>query len=356
MAILTWNNRGQIIINGQPRFLTAIYDGDTNGNDMADLVGPTKRNYARYRFTIVNNVQSGSVGNGLRLADAPAPLNMYCFAVGNLLTNFTWDPTYFNLATLGNSGIAFDVNANPTYTTSPEGTGPFRTLWPQKTGAIGVYLADEPATNAVGWTNGTAINQSGGANYLLNPTFSTLTSWTTTVNGGGSGTVTIVSSRAQLSGGTSTSVDLSQATTIAALTVGQPYKFWFTLYSATALRVRLTSGAATLIDETLTGAAPPPGTPYWRVFTPAAGQTSVTAIFSVATGVTGTIDNVGITAADVADPPPVPSLRARDNIEQLYAYYRANMTPMMQFDAYINDNPYQWLSWSPEAIGDMVGN
>jgi hypothetical protein len=147
MAVFTRNARCQPVVNGVTRFLRGIYDSGFEGVNNQDMAGHVAaRNYARYRFELLIHVQSGTVGNSLRLANAIEPLGMFAWTVGNFFGNFTFDPAAFNPATFG-----FDVYGNATYTTTPEGTGPFRDLWRQKAAAAGTYTADEPAYIAVGW-------------------------------------------------------------------------------------------------------------------------------------------------------------------------------------------------------------
>jgi hypothetical protein len=477
MPAFPWNARGQFLIGGIPRLLTGIYDGGFAGASGTDMAGHVAaRNYARYRFDVVNQIWTGGLGNGLRLADAVAPLGMYCLAIGNVFANFTIDDTIYNTA----APDGFDIQGNYTYTTSPEGTGPFQTLFTQKAGSFGTYHIDE-VTNTASGHNGT--------NSLLNGAFppiganpGNLNNWTLTVTGGGTGTATWDAGnggQAQLAGGTSTSVALSQS--VSGLAPGNLYKLYFTIRTANVrvlvtgsgtlfdetlgpgnyyvevtptaatvttafsvltgvtaqiddvwfqhgndgdrqavvannrfvnwnfpdnlaswavtplgggtgtvvqfppdraqlrggtagvefsqsvvvtasaayrfyvtlpdgnVRVRLTSGASTLIDETPTG----PGQWAWTVVPT---TTSATATFSVAASVTAELDDVWLQlAANGHDQQPIPSLRGRDDAVYLYNFYKGAMPTMPVMGIIGETGVYQWIGWSKYPIGDVIG-
>jgi len=364
MPNLTWNNRGQILIGGVPRLLRAIYDSDLSfGNNGWDNF-VAARNYARFRFNVTLHVQSGTLGNSIKLGHAIAGINagMYCLTVGNFFGNFTFDPAFF---TSGNPAqrpqdSSFDILNNTSYTFTPEGTGGFQTLWPACAQSFAIYSADEPQTAPSGWVdNAVPPSVPVQHNNMTNVSFATdLTGWTTTVNGGGTGTVTITASgggagagnRAQLAGGTSTSIDLSQAGPATAgtlaLTTGSNYKFYWRIVLAN-VRVRLIVGATTVIDASFA-----PGT-YAQTFVPA--STSFQVIFSVNGGVTAQVDEVGISL--YGDPPPVPSTRGRDDCVTLYNYYKGipSLASHPVWVTFLNDNVYQWQDWSTFPIGDLVG-
>src|SRR5678815_1913791 len=138
MATIGKNARGQVTINGTPRFLLGIYDaglGDFN-NHAAYLAN--ERNLARFtnKLDLYLNVHSGTLGNGIRFLDALVPYNMYLFATANAVT-------VFDLSVPPPTG--FDMHDNPTYNFAPLGSVPFRTHWVNHARAFGTYLWDEPS-------------------------------------------------------------------------------------------------------------------------------------------------------------------------------------------------------------------
>lgn len=166
MATISKNARGQVTIDGVPRFLRAVYDAGLPTAGWPAFIGPAGRNLARYKFDIILNVQTGTFGNGLDLANALVPFGMYTLAVCNFFGNFTFPPASFSPATPFNS-VDFDTTRNPTYTTTPEGTGPFRTLWSQKAAAIAQYIADEPAWHASPWSGNPAAQTNDGRDDVV---------------------------------------------------------------------------------------------------------------------------------------------------------------------------------------------
>src|SRR5580765_1320681 len=120
MATISRDAQGHVTIGGVPRLVLLTYDSGFAGSSSTDMAGHiAARNLSRFanKLNAYIQIYTGTLGNALRLADALVPLNMYTFAIGNAVGGSTVEAN-----SAGNG--PFDVFANPTYTTSPEGTGP----------------------------------------------------------------------------------------------------------------------------------------------------------------------------------------------------------------------------------------
>ena len=86
MAVAGRNSKGQVTINGVPRFILGLYDSGFHGVNASDMAGHIA-NHTLSRFKDKINVylhmMSGTVDNTLRLCDLLDPLNMHVIAVGN---------------------------------------------------------------------------------------------------------------------------------------------------------------------------------------------------------------------------------------------------------------------------------
>jgi hypothetical protein len=119
--------RGFATINGQSRFIKLIYDATDNGASYASVTVPS-RHFENYSWDVLLNYFLGTNDNAIKAAAALRPYGIYTVAIGNAFTVSPIDPAS-NLQLIRDPG--------------------FRTRWASTPGAVGAYLADEPADSVL---------------------------------------------------------------------------------------------------------------------------------------------------------------------------------------------------------------